>query len=142
MIGVIDAGGISLMLVSALAATLLPFSSEAALFAAVRAGMNPTEALLWASVGNCIGVTLNYVLGRWGREQVVERKLQGKWAQRTLQWMERDGWPTLLLSWLPFVGDPLTIVAGLAKIPFPLFALLAYGTRIARYWVLLFLLGS
>ena len=142
MIAVIDTGGISLMLVSALAATLVPLSSEAAVFAAVGAGMNPTEALIWASVGNCIGVTINYALGRWGREQIVVRSLQGKWAQRTLQWMERHGWPTLLLSWLPFVGDPLTLVAGLSKIPFPLFALFAYGTRILRYWVLLFLVGS
>lgn len=134
----IETGGITLMLVSALAATLVPLSSEVALFTAVRSGMNPTEALIWASVGNCLGVTVNYALGRWGREQIVERRLQGRWAQRTLQWMERHGWPALLLSWLPFVGDPLTLVAGLSKIPFPLFASLAYGTRIIRYWVLLF----
>ena len=134
----IDTGGVWLMLVSALAATLVPLSSEAALVAAVSAGMNPTEALIWASLGNCAGVTVNYGLGRWGRAQIVERRLQGKWAQRTLQWMERHGWPTLLLSWLPFVGDPLTLVAGLSKIPFPLFALLAYGTRVVRYWALLF----
>ncbi len=129
-------GGLGLLAVSFLAATLFPLSSELALYAALRLGMSPVEALLFASVGNCLGVLFNYAIGRWGSRAVLERRMAGRSAERAVGWMQRYGKWALLLSWLPIVGDPLTLVAGFVRINLLYFIVVAFGVRILRYGVL------
>jgi membrane protein YqaA with SNARE-associated domain len=133
---IVSYGGLGLLVVSFIAATILPLSSEAALLAALGFGMAPIEALLFASVGNCLGVSFNYWLGHVGRERLLERTLRSRAGQRSHAWMERYGKWSLLLSWLPIVGDPLTILAGVFNINVLFFAATAFGTRIARYGVI------
>lgn len=52
----------------------------------------------------------------------------------------RWGWPSLLLSWVPVVGDPLTVMAGVMRTPFALFLLLVAIAKFGRYAALLWLL--
>lgn len=129
-------GGWGLLALSFVAATLVPLSSEAALFGALKMGMPPLEALVWASVGNCLGVAFNYALGRWGSTTVLRRPLESRGGRRALAWSERYGKWSLLLSWAPIVGDPLTIVAGVLRVNMLFFAVVALGTRVARYGLL------
>lgn len=104
----------SLFLISLLSATLLPLGSEPALFAVVKA--NP--ALFWpalavGTLGNTIGGAIGYGLG-YGARKIWLREGEHRWLGR----LRRFGPKTLLLAWLPIVGDPLCTLAGWLKLPF------------------------
>ncbi len=132
----IDNGAWGLLAVAFLAATILPFSSEVALGGALLASTPPVEAILACSVGNCAACLLNYGLGALLYARARER-LEGSWGgQRALAWIQRYGSWALLASWLPVVGDPITIVAGLVRLPLPLFAAVVLPLRILRYLVI------
>ncbi|MBS1910936.1 MAG: DedA family protein [Bacteroidetes bacterium] len=129
-------GGLGLLVISFIAATLVPLSSEVALYAALRAGLPPIEALFWASAGNCLGVSFNYWLGRKSGETVLGRAMASRGGRRAVAWTERYGKWSLLLSWLPVVGDPLTLVAGVMRVQLAFFIVTAFSVRIARYALL------
>ncbi len=139
--GLAEYGGLGLAAVSFVAATLVPISSEAAVIAALRFGMAPSIVLLYASLGNCLGVTLNYLLGRWGSGGLLRRTSQSRSGRRALDWSNRYGRWSLLLSWLPIVGDPLTLVAGAVRVPPLFFVIVAFGVRIVRYLLLVYAFG-
>lgn len=135
----------SLFAAAFLAATLIPAQSEAVLTGLALAGSTPWGLLLVvASVGNTLGAVVNYVLGRG-----IERFRDRRWfpvsptaLERASGWWRRFGVWSLLVSWLPIVGDPLTVVAGVARVPFPLFlGLVAFG-KTARYAAILALLPA
>lgn len=121
---------------SFLAATILPFSSEAALATALALKMPVWPVLLFATLGNCAGVTFNYWLGWKGEEKLLEQHLQKKAVARAYTMTQRWGKWSLLLSWLPVIGDPITILAGVLKINFGLFAAVAFTLRFLRYLVI------
>ena len=123
-----------------LAATLLPFSSEVVLAALYAA--NQQEAwLLWslATVGNTLGGLLNWALGRFCLQWQDRRWFPFKADQltRAQAWFGRYGIWTLLLAWLPIVGDPITFVAGIMRARVGLFILLVGIGKGARYAVVL-----
>ena len=118
-------------------ATLVPVSSEAAFVAAVAAGLEAPTALLWASVGNTAGCLVNYGLGRWGRASVGDRLRASRPGRAALRWTERWGLPALALSWLPVVGDPITVAAGVGRVPLAAFVPIVAGLRVGRYAALL-----
>ena len=130
-------GGPGLLLVSFIAATIVPLSSEAAVIAALALGMPSFEALVWASIGNCLGITLNYWLGRLGRKSIDRDPNSPGRIARMMRWLERYGKWSLLFSWLPVVGDPLTLVAGVTRVNFLFFVVVAFAVRVLRYWLLI-----
>jgi membrane protein YqaA with SNARE-associated domain len=130
-------GGPGLCIVSFIAATIFPLSSEAAVYGALKAGMPSPEVLFWASLGNCLGVTLNYGLGRWGSAKAMPKVMESKSGRRAMAWSDRYGKWTLLFSWLPVVGDPLTIIAGLMRVNLIFFVVVSYGVRVGRYALLI-----
>ncbi len=132
-------GAAGLALAAFVGATLVPVSSEAAFVAAVAAGLAPTTALLWASVGNTAGCLVNYALGRLARDRVGDRLAASRTGRAALDWTERWGTWALGLSWLPVVGDPLTVAAGVGRVPLAWFVPVVAGLRVARYAALLWL---
>ena len=132
-------GAIGLCAAAFVGATLVPVSSEAAFVAAVAAGLAPSTALLWASVGNTVGCLANYGVGWAARERVGDRLMESRSGRASLRWTERYGLPALLLSWLPVIGDPLTLAAGVGRIRLLWFVPLVAGLRVARYAALLWL---
>jgi membrane protein YqaA with SNARE-associated domain len=130
---------LSLFASAFIAATLLPLQSEAVLVGLLLTGdYSPVALVLVASVGNVLGSLLNWILGRG-----VERFRQRRWfpaspqqMARAQQWYQRYGCWTLLLSWLPVVGDPLTLVAGVMREPLWRFVLLVSIAKAGRYLVL------
>ncbi len=126
-----------------IAATLLPASSEVALSLLAQTGDDSWTGLwLAATFGNVAGALLNWSLGRylshWQQHPYFPFKPQ-QW-HTAQNWFQRYGAPTLLLSWLPIIGDPLTFVAGMAKmrcLPFLLWVSIAKG---GRYALILWLL--
>lgn len=122
-----------------IAATLLPMQSEAALVALLAAEPNAVYSLvLVASLGNIIGSQINWWLG-----SQLQRWQSRRWfpvspaqLERAQDWYQRHGRWSLLLSWLPIVGDPLTLVAGVLREPFWRFTLLVSIAKSGRYAVL------
>lgn len=86
-----------------------------------------------ASIGNCLGALTNVALGRWLAPRVRPR-LEG---HRALAWAERWGGWCLLGSWLPIIGDPLMLVAGLLRLRWWAIVVFGLGTRIARYAIVI-----
>lgn len=128
-----------LFLAAFLAATLLPAQSEAVLASLLAIGhYSPALLILVAGTGNVLGSIVNWVLGR-GIERYHEARwfpVSAKSLERAGQWYRRYGWWSLLLSWLPIVGDPLTLAAGIMREPFLRFLLIVAIAKFGRYIVL------
>ncbi|MDD2358035.1 MAG: VTT domain-containing protein [Thiovulaceae bacterium] len=131
---------LSLFFSAFLAATILPFSSEVALFAAVEAGLDKHTALFAASVGNILAIIFNYYLGYFLYEKTKAKLLKNKTTKAVLHVGHNYGYWVLLLSWLPIIGDPLTLVAGMVRLNFFYFLVIAATFRVARYIVILYFL--
>jgi membrane protein YqaA with SNARE-associated domain len=125
-----------------LSGTLLVGVSEAALLlAASRPEACMFALFLAATAGNVLGAVVNYVLGRF-----LTRFEDRRWfpvspanRQKAEALFARYGRPVLLFSWLPVVGDPLTLAAGLLRTPFPVFLVYVTIGKAARYAVLLWI---
>ena len=132
----------SLFGVAFIAATVFPLQSEAALIALLLNGQQPVWALIAvASVGNVLGSVVNWVLGRG-----IERFRDKRWFPASPAALERAprayqkwGKWSLLLSWAPFIGDPLTVMAGVLREPLPMFVLLVTMAKVGRYVTLAWL---
>ncbi len=135
-----DFGPFGLFLSSFLAATLLPFSSELALVGAVELGMKHEDALVYASLGNCLAVTVNYFLGYFLYQLMHEKIQASKIGAKAYALSHKYGYAALLLSPLPIIGDPVTIASGLIRLHFFWFVLITFSLRIFRYWFILSML--
>lgn len=131
-------GGPGIFLFSALSATIIPISSEAALVAVMEAGMDPWEALAWASAGNCLGILVNFWIGFALSDPILAKLRQGRSGRKAIEWADRWGIWAMLLSWTPFLGDPLTFAAGAFRMNLLHFVLIAFTLRVARYIVFTF----
>ncbi len=120
-----------------LAATIFPFSSEAALVAALSAGMEPSLALTSASAGNILAILLNYALGFLLYEVTHNRLEASRSGRKALEWGHKHGYWALAFSWLPVIGDPITLVAGVMRLNLLWFVLIAGSLRIVRYWLII-----
>ena len=119
-----------------MAATIFPFSSEVAFVAALSSGMQESKALFFASGGNITAIIVNYFLGYWLYEKTKTKLLATKAGAKAYGYGHRYGYYALLLSWLPIIGDPLTLVAGIVRLRFVWFVLIAGALRVARYYFL------
>ena len=122
-----------------LAATVLPFSSEAAFVAALYNGMHVFNALILASAGNILAIIVNYYFGYFLYIKTKEKLLNSKIGRLSYNFGHKYGYYALLFSWLPVIGDPLTIVAGLVRLKFVWFVIIAGALRIARYMFIVYI---
>ena len=131
-----EAGLLGLFLSAFVAATLVPFSSEAVLAALIAAkGWNVVLLVLVATAGNTLGSVVNWALGHFGLHWRHSRwfPIDEEKLERGSDWFRRFGVWSLLFAWLPVIGDPLTFAAGIARVPFPLFLALVLIGKGARY---------
>lgn len=128
----------ALFFVALAAATILPMQSEALLAGLLLADYPPLPLLAAASAGNVLGSVINWLLGR-GLERFRGRRwfpVSDAGLARAQRWYGRYGRWSLLLSWVPIIGDPLTILAGVLREPLPTFLLLVAVAKIGRYAIL------
>ena len=122
-----------------LAATLFPAQSELVLAGLLVAGNQPPWALVAvATVGNVLGSVINWGLGRY-LEHFQDRRwfpVKRQALHKAERWYHRYGRWSLLLSWAPFIGDPLTLAAGVLREPFPSFIGIVTLAKLGRYLVL------
>jgi membrane protein YqaA with SNARE-associated domain len=126
-------GLLGLFVSSFLAATVLPFSSEALFVVLLSGGFDPVACILVATAGNTLGGLTNLLLGRFSRG-FYERRGKTLKGERVIR--KYGAW-TAWLSWVPFIGDPLLIAAGFYRTPFlptALFMLLGKCLRYVAIW--------
>lgn len=134
---------IGLFWVALLSATIFPFQSELFFLGMlVSHRYEPWELLLSASTGNILGSIINWWLGH-----AITRFEHRRWfpikrpaLERAEAWFRHYGEWTLLLSWVPIIGDPLTMVAGVLKMPLWRFSLWVSVAKTARYVALAYFL--
>jgi membrane protein YqaA with SNARE-associated domain len=132
----------ALFLLSFFASTLLPLGSEWLLALLLLQGAEPVGAVLLATLGNTGGALTTYAVGLWGGPFLIERVLRLDTAARVRAegFYRRFGVWSLLLSWLPVVGDPLCLVGGVLRIGAARFLLLVAAGKLFRYAALAWLL--
>ena len=119
----------TVFIVSFVSATLLPVGSEAAVFGLIK--LNPD--LFWpaigiATVGNTLGGVVDYWIGYYAKKAFAKER-----SSRWFGWLAHYGAKTMLLSWVPAIGDPLCTLGGWLKLPFwPSVMYMAIG-KLARY---------
>ena len=128
-----------LFFVALLSASILPLQSEAVLVGLLLSKTHPVWLLLAvASTGNVLGSLVNWYLGKYLQHFQHRRWFPVKPDQldKASRWYQKYGKWSLLLSWVPIIGDPLTVIAGVLREPFVPFLLLVTVAKVSRYLVL------
>ncbi len=125
----------ALFCLSFLAATIVPLGSEWLLLLLILAGHHAPTAVAIATLGNYLGACTTYLIGVWGSVFFIDTvlRLDAQTSARAARLYQRYGAWSLLLSWLPVVGDPLCLLAGTFRTPFALFSLFVLLGKTGRY---------
>jgi membrane protein YqaA with SNARE-associated domain len=125
----------SLFFSALISSTLFPGGSEALLLYKLNEGGDVWALVFIATVGNVLGSLITYGMGRLGNEAVHKKwlRMDETKVARAESWFGKYGMPSLLLAWLPVVGDPLCLVAGLLRCSVPIFLLLVTIGKLGRY---------
>ena len=94
------------------------------------------NAMAAASFGNILAIIVNYWFGYWLYEKTKRKLNSSKTGSWSLEYGGKYGYFILLFSWLPVIGDPLTLVAGVLRLNFVWFVIIAGSLRVARYYFL------
>lgn len=133
-------GYLGLFFAAFLAATILPFSSEAVLAGLSAAdGMDVVALWVVATAGNTLGAVVNWMLGRWCLHW-QDRKwfpFKADDLDKADKWFAKWGIWSLLLSWVPVIGDPITFAAGFLRVHFVPFVVLVLIAKGGRYLAVL-----
>ena len=135
---------LSLFVISFLAATILPFSSELTLAGLiVTSNYDNLLLLIVASCGNVLGSVVNWALGFYSRNLSSKKWFPFKETQieKSSKWFRKFGKWSLLFAWVPVLGDPLTLIAGLLRVKFLDFIILVAIGKVSRYFVVFYLIG-
>ncbi len=125
---------LSLFTVSLLSATLIPGGSEALLLYDISQGYNLQFLLISATIGNTIGSIVNYFLGKKGLDYLVNKKYAStSHLKKSKKLFDKYGGFSLLFSWLPIIGDPITFIAGVMNYNFKLFLFIVFVAKAVRY---------
>jgi membrane protein YqaA with SNARE-associated domain len=112
-----------LFVAALLAASLLPFPVEAVVPLMMARGYSPVWIVLVGTSGGYVGSLVNYRLASKGEQWWRQRhpKRSGL-LDRVDAVFTRRGSPVLVLSWLPIVGELITVAGGLARVPLRTFS--------------------
>lgn len=135
----LTAGYLGLFVVSFVAATLVPLGSELFVTALVVGGYNSWGVLTVATAGNALGSLANYYVGKWGSNFLLSRwiRIEPATLQRAHHLYERWGAPALFFAWAPLIGDALTLVSGMLRLPLLTFTLWVVAGKLLRYLVVI-----
>jgi membrane protein YqaA with SNARE-associated domain len=124
-----------------ISATLFPLGSEALLIYDIKEGYNLYLLIAVATIGNTLGSVINYFLGLKGEEYLISKNfLKEKYIIKSKYYFDKYGSISLLFSWLPIIGDPITFVAGILKYDFKKFLVLVFIAKLSRYLVIAWLI--
>ena len=131
----VDNGLPALLLLSFCAATVIPLGSEWLVATLIMHGFDVMHVVGVATAGNYLGACTTYLVGLWGAVFFMKKIMgmdEAVLARARMLYRRYGSW-SLLLSWLPVIGDPLCLVGGALRINFLLFSLLVVAGKLARY---------
>ena len=136
-----ELGYFGLFVAAFLAATILPLSSEIVLSALLLSGLSPIALVTISTTGNVLGSLTNYALGYWAGLEVIKRwlKISEEEFVQAGQRFAKYGLFCLCFAWVPVIGDPLTVVAGVLRIRLSWFIVLVTAGKLMRYIVVSYL---
>ena len=131
----VEFGAIGLFLAAFLAATILPLSSEIVLVSLLLQGLSPITLTIVATTGNVLGSLTNYALGYWASLGIIKKWMNMSEDEfvRAEQRLTKYGILSLCFAWVPIVGDPLTVMAGILRIRLFWFVVLVTSGKLLRY---------
>lgn len=123
-----------LFFIAFLSATVFPLGSEALLLYDLSVNLNPYILFIVATIGNTVGSLVNYYIGLKGEGYLVRKKIvKEERILKTKKIFDKFGGYSLLFSWVPIIGDPITIVAGILKYDIKKFIYLTLISKGVRY---------
>ncbi len=123
-----------LFITAFISATLFPLGSEALLIYDIKQGYNIYLLLFFATLGNSLGSVINYFFGLKGEEFLINKNLLSeKYILKAKYYFDKYGSLSILFSWLPIIGDPITFIAGVLKYDFKKFLVLVVIAKFSRY---------
>ena len=134
---------LSLFAISFLAATILPFSSEFTLAGLIAtSNYDNSFLLIVASLGNVLGSVVNWAVGFYSRNLTKKKwfPFKDKQIENSSKWFSKFGKWSLLFAWVPVIGDPLTLAAGLLRVKFIEFVILVTIGKFSRYFLIYYLI--
>ena len=131
-------GYVGLFFASFLAATILPLSSEVILSFLLLNNLNPIILVSVATFGNVLGSFVNYAIGVWGSIFFIRKvlKISEDEFVKAKQRFQKYGVFSLFFAWVPVIGDPLTVVAGVLKINILIFFIMITSGKLIRYVII------
>ncbi len=138
---IVNYGYLNLFVLSFLASTVLPLGAEPLVVALIYKGFNPVTVVTVATFGNYLGSCTTYYFGLKGRP-VLEKYFSPsrEKLEKSERLFKKYGIYTLLFTWVPGIGDAITMVAGLMKLPFRQFSVLVFLGKLGRYFALAYLI--
>lgn len=125
---------ITLFFTSFASATLLPGGSEALFIYLLTQKLDPTTLLIFATLGNTLGSCVNYWLGKYATTFALRKHyIKEKYLYKASSIFNKYGSWSLLFSWLPIIGDPLTFVAGVVRYSGWKFVIIVGFAKLVRY---------
>lgn len=136
-----ELGYFGMFVAAFLAATILPLSSEVVLSILLLNGLSPVALVSVATIGNVLGSLTNYGLGYWASIAYIKKwlKMSEEEFVRAEQRFEKYGLFSLCFAWVPVIGDPITVVAGILRVRLLWFLLLVTAGKLLRYIVISYL---
>ncbi|WP_444891313.1 YqaA family protein [Microbulbifer sp. DLAB2-AA] len=133
----VELGFVGLFVSAFLAATILPVSSEVVLITLLINGFSPFALVTVATIGNVAGSLVNYALGYWASLGIIKKWLRMSENEfvKAEQRFKKYGLISLAFAWVPVVGDPLTVMAGVLRIRLLWFLILVTAGKLLRYVV-------
>lgn len=132
---ILDFGYPGLFVLAFLAATILPIGSEWMLATLLLVGYDPVLSVSVATIGNSLGALTTYAIGVWGGPWLIANvlRINPTRRQQAERFYARYGIWSLLLSWVPIVGDPLCLVGGLMRVQLVPYSVLVTIGKYVRY---------
>jgi membrane protein YqaA with SNARE-associated domain len=132
-----------LFFASFLASTILPFGSEGVVILLVSQKFNVLAVVMVASVGNFFVACTSYYIGLKGRDIVNKYlKIAPDDIEKAERYFLKYGSFVLLFTWVPLIGDAITVAGGLLRLKFWIFSVFVFTGKFLRYMAVAYLAGS
>lgn len=133
-------GYMGMLIAAFLAASILPFSSEAVMVGLQAAGLDPVALIAYGTIGNVLGSMFNYTIGRLGKMEWIEKYLHVKKEDldKAHKFMAGKGAWMGLLSVIPVIGDVITVALGLMRANVVIVVISVTISKLTRYMLLVY----
>ncbi|HEY9247409.1 MAG TPA: YqaA family protein [Candidatus Methanoperedens sp.] len=136
----LDYGYAGLFLSSFLASTILPFGSEGLVWLLVSRKFDVPAVIMVATAGNFLGACTSYYIGfKGGNYMEKYLRISAAQIQKARKYFATYGSWALLFTWVPLIGDAITVTGGILRLRFRTFAILVFAGKFLRYLVIAYL---